>query len=162
MKKLPLVLVALLIGAVSFSQIYPNFEIENKYEYSNVSFLFNNQSAHELFAKPNAGNRFEDLKYNITLDFENDKVSWTSSDFQGVHTKIHDIVSTERKGDLIIIKCTMYHQGHDQMINEVIELNMKDKTCLYYYTQTKEYVDPGLAQTGTNAVITAAEYFEFK
>lgn len=162
MKKLPLVLVALLIGAVSFSQIYPNFEIENKYEYSNVSFLFNNQSPHELFAKPNAGNRFEDLKYNITLDFENDKIFWTSSDFQGIHTRVHDIVNTEYKDDRFIIKCITHHEGHDQMINEVIELNMKDKTCLYYYTQTKEYVDPGLARVGIDVVISGAEYFEFK
>ena len=84
------------------AQICPNFTIENKYDYVNVSFLFNNQSAEELFKKKNAGNRFEDLNYTITFDFENDKIFWTSSDFQGVNTNVHDIIGAQLKDDLMI------------------------------------------------------------
>ena len=165
MKKLSLVLVALLIGAVSFSQICPNFSIENKHNYSTVSFLFNNQSPHEIFSKSNtgySGNKMQDLQYTIKFDFDNNKVYWTSSDLQGVITKIHDIVSTEHNNNLIIVKCITYSKNHDQLISGVIELDTKNKTCLYYYSQSKEYSDPSLKDLGINTVITAAEYFEFK
>ena len=147
------------------AQICPNFSIENKYNYSTVSFLFNNQSPHEIFSKSNtgySGNKMKDLRYTIKFDFDNNKVYWTSSDFQGVITKIHDIVSTEHNTNLIIVNCTTFSKNHDQIINGVIELDTKNKTCLYYYSQSKEYSDPELKEAGTHAVVTAAEYFEFK
>ena len=144
------------------SQICPNFTIENKYDYTNVSFLFNNQSAQELFKKKNAGNRFEDLRYTITLDFENDKIFWTSDDFQGIKTQVHDITNVKNENELLVIKCTMFHPSHKQLVNETMLLNMEEKTCLYYYEQSEEYQDSSLQAAGINAIVTAAEYFEFK
>ena len=142
--------------------ICPNFTIENKYDFVNVSFLFNNQSAQELFAKKNAGNRFQDLKYTITLDFEHDKVFWTSTDFQGINTLVHDITSVKYDDELLVIKCTMFNPSHKQLVNETMLLNMEEKTCLYYYEQSEEYQDPSLQAAGIKAVVIAAEYFEFK
>lgn len=144
------------------AQICPNFTIENKYDYVNVSFLFNNQSAEELFKKKNAGNRFEDLNYTITFDFENDKIFWTSSDFQGVNTNVHDIIGAQLNDDFMIIDCTMFHPAHQQEVIETMKLDMSNKTCLYFYKQSEEYLDPGLKEAGIHAVVTAAEYFEFK
>ena len=146
----------------SSAQICPNFTIENKYDYVNVSFIYNNQSAQELFAKKNAGNRFQDLRYHITLDFENDKIFWTSSDFQGIKTMVHDITSVKNEHEFFVIKCTMFHPSHKQLVNETMLLNMKEKTCLYYYEQSEEYQDPSLHAAGIDAIVTSAEYFEFK
>ena len=97
----------------------------------------------------------------LFFDFNNNKVYWTSSDFQGVNTYVHDIVSTEYNNNFIIVNCTMYYKIHDQIVNETIKLNMKDKTCLYYYTQSKPYIDPGLKDAGMPSVNTSAEFFEF-
>jgi hypothetical protein len=144
------------------AQICPNFTIENKYDFVNVSFLFNNQSAQELFANKNAGNRFQDLRYTITLDFDHDKIFWTSADFQGINTLVHDITSVKYEDELLVIKCIMFHPSHKQLVNETMLLNMEEKTCLYYYEQSEEYQDPSLQAAGINAVVTAAEYFEFK
>ena len=68
MKKLSLVLVALLITANCFSQICPNFSIENKYNYINVLSVFNNTSIEEVFINnKQAGVTFHDLKYEIVF-----------------------------------------------------------------------------------------------
>ena len=144
------------------AQICPNFTIENKYDFVNVSFLFNNQSAQELFANKNAGNRFQDLRYTITLDFDHDKIFWTSADFQGINTLVHDITSVKYEDELLVIKYIMFHPSHKQLVNETMLLNMEEKTYLYYYEQSEEYQDPSLQAAGINAVVTAAEYFEFK
>jgi len=144
------------------AQVCPNFTIENKYDHVNVSFLFNNQSAEELFKKKNAGNRFEDLNYTIKFDFDHNKIFWTSSDFQGVNTNVHDIIGAQLKDDLMVIDCAMFHPAHQQEVIETIKLDMSKKTCLYFYKQSEEYLDPGLKEAGIHAVVTAAEYFEIK
>ena len=166
MQRIPSIILMLLLMCLLHrniaGQICPNFTIENKYDFVNVSFLFNNQSAQELFAKKNAGNRFQDLKYTIMLDFDHDKIFWTSADFQGINTLVHDITSVKNEDELLVIKCTMFHPSHKQLVNETMLLNMEEKTCLYYYEQSEEYQDPSLQAAGINAVVTAAEYFEFK
>ena len=166
MQRIPSIILMLLLMCLLHrniaAQICPNFTIENKYDFVNVSFLFNNQSAQELFANKNAGNRFQDLRYTITLDFDHDKIFWTSTDFQGINTLVHDITRVEYEDELFVIKCTMFHPSHKQLVNETILLNMEEKTCLYYYKQSEEYQDLSLQAAGINAVVTAAEYFEFK
>ena len=143
------------------AQICPNFTIENKYDYVKVSFYLTINLPRN-YSKKNAGNRFEDLNYTIMFDFENDKIFWTSSDFQGVKTNVHDIIGAESKDDLMVIDCTMFHPAHQQEVIETMKLDMSNKTCLYFYRQSEEYLDPGLKEAGIHAVVTSAEFFEFK
>ena len=62
----------------------------------------------------------------------------------------------------MVIDCTMFHPGHQQEVIETIKLDMSNKTCLYFYKQSEEYLDPGLKESGIHAIVTAAEYFEIK
>ena len=76
-----------------------------------------------------AGNRFQDLRYTITLDFDHDKIFWTSTDFQGINTLVrrdwkHDITRVEYEDELFVIKCTMFHPSHKQLVNETILLKI--------------------------------------